>query len=107
MIFPQVAHRHFINACIRFIRYKDDRRLKSDSKAEDDPFKLLGLKQGASASQVRCHAGMHHSHSIMNCHISIFDAAASAVNKRCVCGSFFNNPPGESRVQEAIVAAAS
>ena len=34
-------------------RYKDDRRLKKDTKAEDDPFKLLGLQQGASASQVR------------------------------------------------------
>ena len=33
-------------------RYKDDRRLKKDSKAEDDPFTLLGLQQGASASQV-------------------------------------------------------
>jgi hypothetical protein len=34
------------------IRFKHDRRLNRDTKAEDDPFKVLGLPRGSNASQV-------------------------------------------------------
>jgi hypothetical protein len=46
----------FLNSHFVDFRYKGDRRLKKDFNPEDDPFTLLGLKQGSSASEVRaCH----------------------------------------------------
>ena len=77
-------------------RYKDDRRLKKDTKAEDDPFKLLGLQQGASASQVR----PRHAASITSLrrlHIACFSRFYFF---------FANDGSGEGCVQEALAAAA-